>query len=77
MYILSLRRQAGAGGKGAWVRDEISKEFLHFAEITHTANSGNQTLAWYLEAGRYTYQETWYGKVTRKTITVQDDGTLA
>jgi hypothetical protein len=38
-----------------------------------TANSGNQTWEWDLPAGRYTYQENWYGKITRETITVVEE----
>jgi hypothetical protein len=70
MRILSLRRQAGKGGKGAWVRNEDTGAFERYARISHTNQSGNQTLEWDLKAGRYTYQENWYGKITRDTITV-------
>lgn len=73
MKVLSLRRQFGTGGKGAWVRNEDTGEFVRFARISSTANSGNQTLEWDLPPGRYTYQENWYGKVTRKTIVVKDE----
>jgi hypothetical protein len=31
MRILSLRRQAGKGGKGAWVRNEDTGEFERYA----------------------------------------------
>lgn len=70
MKTISLRRQAGLGGKGAWVRNEDTGEFVRYARITHTAGSGNQTLEWDLDVGKYTIQEKWYGKVTRQTIEV-------
>lgn len=70
MMKLRLRRQKGMGGKGAWVRNERTGEFVRYARIVSQANSGNLELEWDLPDGTYTYQENWYGKIRRETFTV-------
>jgi len=70
---INLRRMAGSGGKGAWVRDDTTGEFVKPTRLVHQANSGNETWDWDLphNGHTYTYQEVWYGKKTRRTITLE------
>lgn len=60
------------GGKGAWVRNEQTRQFVPYTRVIGQSQRGNLTVQWELGPGTYTYQETWYGKVTRETLTVPE-----
>ena len=68
---VTVRQQAPNFGKSGWARHEGSGTFARVSDVGHQARSGNRTVTLLLDRpGAWIVQETWYGKVSRRTVVV-------